>query len=194
MDVSNQEKKVGEDEASGQDTTTDFLWKVIGRYDLYANSINSKAALLMAFNTFVVGAVVLSVDALLAQYRANPWAHGIAAFLFSLTALASLFALLKALQAVSPYLRSPRKPMMYHSLLFFGDVAQHQNAQDYLAQLEKVQKSMLRTDLAAQAHALATGLECKFGYLTASVQSLLWVFLPSLALLFVLKVLLLVFA
>src|SRR5204862_7544080 len=37
-------------------------WKLIGRYDFYFGSVNTKAALLVAFNTFVAGAIVLKWD------------------------------------------------------------------------------------------------------------------------------------
>ena len=40
-------------------TKIDFLWKVIGRIDSYMISTHNKAALLLAFNTFVIGGIIL---------------------------------------------------------------------------------------------------------------------------------------
>ena len=45
----------------------DTWMKLIGRYDFYNGSVNTKAALLVAFNTFVAGGIVLKWKDILDQ-------------------------------------------------------------------------------------------------------------------------------
>ena len=115
----------------------DAWMKLIGRYDFYNGSVNTKAALLVAFNTFVGGGIVLKWKDIHDAFGTEKVAF-ILASLFLLVALAaSLVSLWFTFRSVNPFLGPPVIPNDYHSLLFFGDVRKF-SAENYHEQLAKL--------------------------------------------------------
>src|SRR5687768_6211987 len=113
----------GED--SSEDPRLDALWKVVGRFDTYMGSTNTKAALLIAFNTFVPGSVALKWQDIERAFGTDHRSAFVLASVFLVVALAaSVVSLVFTFWAISPFLKSPKRPEKYHSDLFFCDVAE----------------------------------------------------------------------
>ncbi|WP_221028911.1 Pycsar system effector family protein [Actomonas aquatica] len=161
----------------------DSLWKIIGRYDVYFGSTNNKAAFLIAYNTFALGAVLLQLGAIDAIMQSAAGLHARVAFLIIVgaTCLASIASLACVLLVIIPYIKSPRKPGLYHSIVFYGDVAEHASAEDYKQQVDTYDQAKLSEDLSRQAHVLAKGLSSKFRLMRASIRITVFIQLPLIA-------------
>jgi hypothetical protein len=167
--------------------TADFLWKVIQRYDYYIGTTNAKAALIVAFDTFVFGGIVLKWQDLLPFFGAHYKAAILASCLLFIAALASLVSLWTIFLVISPFLKSPRSPTKYHSAVFFGHVSEHKSADDYLGCVRDLDEETLSRDLCAQAHVLSQGLRDKFHSTKISVRAILFGQLPALVLMVLVK-------
>ncbi len=152
--------------------TDDLLLKIIARFDFYIGTTNAKAALVAAFNTFAIGAIVLKWGDVVALFAGHPAAAKGAAILLAVAALASVASLAAVFMMVKPYLDSPKAPMKYHSILFFGHVAEHGSATDYVSAVLGASEEDIVADLGAQAHALARGVRAKFRLMNAAVLAL----------------------
>jgi hypothetical protein len=161
----------------------DFHWKAIGRYDSYIATTNIKAAFLIAWNTFAIGTVGLKWHELLAPFagmpRTNMWA--------SVCSLAILFAgvasLWETFRVVNPFMESPKRPLKYHSLIFFRHVAEFGSDEEFNAAAANRSADEFVSDLAAQAYTLARALTFKFSALRRTIGLLLGVQFPALLLL-----------
>jgi hypothetical protein len=142
----------------------DAWFKVIARYDFYYGSVNTKAALLIAFDTFVVGGVALKWADLQPAFNTRKELFIVECCLMLLLVAASLVSLAFTFWAINPFLSSPRMPNEYHSLIFFGDVKEF-SLEKYYEEVQKLSDADLRRDLAYQAHTLAGGLSKKFANL-----------------------------
>jgi len=170
----------------------DFLWKVIGRYDFYIGSINAKAAFLIAFNVFVITGIVLKWSDILQLCGPKyPFADLVASILLAVAALASLASLFFTFHAVNPFLKSPKDPRVYHSAVFFGHVAEHDDPEKYLSHVMDLDEEKAVKDLAYQAHVLAMGTVGKFGWIKWAIVAIL-IEIPVFALLVVIVVCMLI--
>lgn len=160
----------------------DTWLKLIGRYDFYNGTVNTKAAMFVAFNTFVAGGIVLKWKDIQDAFGGQKVAF-VFVGLFLLVALAaSLVSLWFTFKSVNPFLGSPNIPKNYHSLFFFGDV-QKFTVENYHDEVAKMTDEELCRDLSYQAHSLAEGLCGKFAALKAATSWILFVQIPALALL-----------
>jgi Family of unknown function (DUF5706) len=173
-------------------STIEFLWKTIQRYDYYIGSTNTKATTIVAFNTFVFGTIILKWPDLLPMFAAHPKAVVLAGSLLSVAAVAAVLSTWSAFRVINPFLRSPKKPFKYHSLVYFDHVAEHEIPEDYLARIKLLDLETLQSDLGHQAHVLAQGTAAKFAMLKFSIGVILTMQLPALALLVLVKLLTLV--
>lgn len=129
---------------------TEACWKIISRYDFYYGSVNTKAAVLIAFNTFVAGSLVLKWQDIQKLFEGSHKAFFLlacVALLFSVAA--SLMSLWHTFQSVNPFLHSPSDLKKYHSLIFFNDVVKF-NKEDYFAELQKLKDVDLNRDIVFQ--------------------------------------------
>jgi hypothetical protein len=153
---------------------TDLLWHAIGRFDLYINMVNTKAAFLIAFNTFTFGAIVLTIalkwDDLAKLTGGSKAVSFLDVAFLAIAAIAALCSLACTFWAVNPFLSSPQTTL---SLIFFGDIAKYATGEDYLAKITPCTKTALAADLAGQAHILAKGAYSKFGWIRAAVKAVL---------------------
>ena len=158
--------------------SVDAVWKVIARFDTYVGGTNAKAGFLIAFNTFLIGAVALKCPEIVAA--AGGSAGAVAAVSLLVATGAALFSLWHTFRAISPFLVSPSRPNEYHSNLFFGDVCAHATPDKYLEAVSTWDESALRRDLAFQAHTLAAGLSSKFALLRVAIGAVTFVQIPAL--------------
>ena len=143
-------------------TKVDFLWKIIGRMDTYIGTTNAKAALLVAFDTFLLGGLLVKSPDILTPLNAVPAAQTWALWLIAITGALAVFSLWVTLSVVQPFLKSNKRPGDYHSLVFFGDVAEVKDAASYLVQVRSADSDALLDDLAQQVHAVSTVAMAKF--------------------------------
>lgn len=164
----------------------DNLWKSIQRYDTYFNATNAKAAFLIAFCTFTLGVVLVQLG------NTNDIVPEVGSgarrfFLGVCGALAftTVIVLIQVMRVVVPYLRSNKQPGLYHSIIYYEDVAEHETADHFLKQVKEYDAEKMTMDLARQAHVLATGLKEKFQIMKVAFAITLHAQLPLLATLLV---------
>ncbi len=170
------------DGAAAKADESEILWKVIGRFDLYIGSINAKAALLIAFNTFVTGSIVLKGQEVGVLFGTHRVAYALAVIALLITAMSSFVSTWLTFRVIRPYLDSPRQPTQYHSAIFFNHVAEHEQPDHYQTAVSTLDAAGWVKDLAAQAHALARGLKVKFATIRQAIDIILRVQIPALGL------------
>lgn len=171
--------KIGGDGNLSKTQLCDVWLKLIARYDFYYGSVNTKAALLIAFNTFVAGGIVIKWQDIEKTFGAQRPIFVIAVIALTVAVISSLVSLFYTFRSVYPTLDSPEIPNKYHSLIFFDAVSQFQ-AKDYHAEVSKLQDGPLLRDLAFQAHSLAGGLSGKFKQLRTAIMWIQYAQIPSL--------------
>lgn len=167
--------------------TSDFLWKIINRFDFYMGSTNTKATVVVAFNTFVFSAIILKWRELLPFFGEHRTAIFVANILMIIAAMASLASLTVTYFVINPYLKSPKIPTSYHSKLFFGHVSEFIKPEEYHECVKACNDEEWVKDLCFQAHALADGLANKFKLMKLAILIILWGQLLPLALILLIK-------
>ncbi|AHZ85170.1 hypothetical protein Bb109J_c2480 [Bdellovibrio bacteriovorus] len=156
----------------------DFLWKVIGRFDLYIGSTNTKAAFILTFCTVALGVVATNPEKLLLPFENHSWLFkliAVAIFAVIGTLIGALWFILKV---VNPFLKTSSEPGGYHSRVFFSDVANVPTADKYLASIKRMTVLEMEEDLTKQAYSLAEGASLKFKNLKLAIGFLLFGTIP----------------
>ena len=99
------------------------LWSTIRRFDLILESTNSKSALIIAFNVFVLSGIVLSWGKILPDFKIHHYLSVICNVLLTIVSIASVFSLWFTFRAVDPFLKTYKSRRKYHSYLFFMDIS-----------------------------------------------------------------------
>ncbi len=167
-------------------TKTDFLWKTIGRIDTYIGTTNAKAALIVAFDTFLLGGLLLKASDILTPLQPTPWAHTAALWLIATVGVASVASLWITLSVVQPFLTSNKRPGQYHSRIFFGDIAEVADASAFLTQAKEASPDEMFDDLAQQLHVVSTIACKKFKRLQWVTRVAVFVQIPMLLILLLL--------
>jgi hypothetical protein len=149
----------------------DTLWKTIQRYDSYFGATNAKAAFLIAYYTFSLGVIVVQLGNIdLIAPVTSPSARLTFAILTLATAIVTVLPLSYVLRVIMPYLRSNKRPGIYHSIIYYADVAEHQSPESYAEQIKGYDSEKVIIDLSRQAHVLAQGLTDKFRLLQTAIS------------------------
>lgn len=148
-----------------------LLEKNLGRFDSFINTVNAKAAFLVSFNTFILGAVLLRHDSVLAEFSL-PCLSTAVAVLLGLCLISVAYAIAQAFFAVSPFLKRVSTDEAQGTLLFFGSVAQL-DLGAYGEKIRNIQGADIVEDLIGQTHVLATGAEYKYGRLKKAITATL---------------------
>lgn len=175
-------------------SSADFLWKVINRFDHYINTTNTKATVIVAFDTFIFSAIVLKWYDLLQTFGSQTVAAILVSFLLLMAAISSLVSLAAVFQVINPFLKSPKNPAKYHSKIFFGHIAEFENPEDYHQCVKEATDEELLKDCCMQAHVLAKGLNDKFRKMKIAIGAILFVQLPALGLMILVKIISVVWA
>ena len=137
---------------------------ILGRYDQYANAVNTKGSFLLAFNSFAAGGFVVNYLKLAEGLKVNcalyAWFQ-IVSLLFILVSVASIFL---CIRAVYPALTSGNNKGSYQSLIFFGSVGEL-TADMYLKSVQELEVAPTIEDLARQTNQVANILNGKFRYI-----------------------------
>lgn len=152
----------------------EVLFRIISRFDFYFGTMNAKAALVAAFNSFALGTILLRWNDLVALFEGYPNAEKAAAILLVVSAVASIVSLAAVFASINPYLKSRQTPGTYHSSFYFRHVAEHESAEAYLDAFCKLEPADIVHDLASQAHVLSRGLRSKFRMMNIAVLVLIF--------------------
>lgn len=137
-----------------------LLEKNLSRFDTYINAVNTKAAFLVTFNTFVLGTLLLGQKNILACFsnvKLSCWA--VVFFIICLISIA--IAVTLCLVAVNPFLRSGNQKEKYKTILFFKSVSD-MSLDEYKDRIQHLDDEQLLNDLTCQTHVLAKGATQKF--------------------------------
>lgn len=160
---------------------TDSLWHIIRRFDHMIETTNSKAALIIAFNTFILGGIVLKWGELLPP---NPlWLKIAGSIILAAAAGACVVSLFLTFRAIAPYLKSHN----YRSNVFFKDIEKHQEPEEYHKEMKGLTQDHLTRDLSFQVHVISGGMSDKFRCLEKAVHAIFYAQLPALLLFVVVR-------
>lgn len=172
---------------------SELLWKTLTRYDFYINSTNSKATVLLAFNTFILSGLIVKWTEFF-QIFDVPWLKKTATILLGIISVAAVVSLFLTLFVINPFLKSPRRPKDYHSNIFFGHVAEYNFAKDYLASIQNQGSEDIVKDLSYQTHIVAQGIDRKFKCMKHAFYPVLFVIIPSIFILILCKILAMIYS
>jgi len=148
-----------------------FILDVIKRYDNYIISTNAKASLIIAFNSIILGTVLLKFGDIISFYNSSG-IRGAVGLLLVLISASSLLSLFFVFSVVYPYFGSKTDDgNQQHSLVYFGSVSKI-SGQEYLNRLEICSIEGLIKDLTEQATILARGLNAKMLKMRHSIESI----------------------
>ncbi len=136
------------------DEKIEHLKFIIGRYDTYIESTQTKSNLYLALNTAILAGIITLLTAL------RPEDRDINVILvLGITALLALVSITITLLAITPYLKSISNKS--NSLIFFQEVS-NMTYDDYHDKVEKISEAKFLKDLSCQAFSLAGGLKSKY--------------------------------
>jgi hypothetical protein len=154
----------------------DYLFKTIGRYDLYLNSTNSKASLILAWNGFVLSFILVKYDAILANYARGRWSIVLAIMFLTLIGISTLFSSVQSFRVVFPYVKGETENPSVEdtarkSMMFFGSVATMSPAELHSRISASTAEERL-LDIAQQAVILARGTRKKMQLARSSIAGI----------------------
>jgi len=152
--------------------TYDHLKLIIQRFDTHINSANTKGAFLLAFNTFLCGAILSNQNALsnLVSISTQPKLKiGILLFF-----ILGIVCLIIVLLAIYPFLHSGNSSRdSYHSHIYFGSIAEFDSPGKYAESISKQKESESYHDLSIQIFYIAIALKRKYKYLEYATKIIL---------------------
>lgn len=147
-----------------------FLVDIIKRYDNYIASTNTKASLIIAFNSLVLGTILLKFKDIIAIYP-SLIIQDIAGLLLLLMTFTSFLSLFFVFGVVYPYFGSDAEEKRQNrSLLYFGSVSK-MGATEYYNYIRRASTNELAEDLSTQATILANGLKQKMVKMQKSIKA-----------------------
>ena len=164
------------------------LWKTIARLDNYVSWTNNKATIILAFNTFILGGIILKWSTLIEMYGGNKTLESLTYFLLSIGALSSIFSIYKLFEVINPYLFSHSVPEKYHSKIFFDHISQFNSKEEYSAIINDLSYEKQLEDLCYQVHSISLGLDSKYKKLKTAIDTILYLLLPTLSIILFLKI------
>lgn len=157
----------------------DTFFKVLGRYDHYINTANTKTTVLTSFLIAVIAGISLRLVLLLKEPKIAYYCDLLNPYVWSLATIClSLLAIIFAFIQLRPNTSSDAN---YQSMIFYGDVAKHEYSA-FLAAVNKATPQNILDDLARQVHAVAEVTDNKFKYLKRVTTIIVWFVIPSLIL------------
>lgn len=148
-----------------------FITDVIKRYDNYIISTNAKASLIIAFNSLIVGTVLLKFGSIISFYDSSG-IRNLVGFLLVFISISSLLSLFFVFRVVYPYFGNKNdNSNQKNSLVYFGSVSKISGS-EYLDHLEICSIHELVKDLAIQATIIAKGLNSKMLMMRHSIRTI----------------------
>ncbi|RYZ21834.1 MAG: hypothetical protein EOO16_11500 [Chitinophagaceae bacterium] len=133
---------------------------VIGRYDHYYDSVNTKGSFIIGLNTFLLGGLLAGYVGLYEKIEIPQW---IVALIIAF-GLCSILSSMLTVFAIHPFLNSGNKDTKKRSQIFFGSVSQY-DRENFIEAFKARTEQQIVNDLSCQVWILATGLTKKYDYL-----------------------------
>jgi len=148
-----------------------FLLEIIKRYDTYIVSTNSKASLIIAFNSLVLGTVLLKFGDIIGFYSATNM-KAFVGFTLLLVTASTLLSLFFVFQVVYPFFGTTSdNKKQKSSLIYFGSVS-NMSTDEYLEKITNSSLTQIIEDLSAQTTILAGGLQDKMLKMRYSIRAI----------------------
>ena len=163
----------------------ELLWELIRRNDSYIESTNTRATILVTFDTFVFGAIILNWREILSTYSTYNIAEYFVIILLSITAIASLATLWKAFNVINPFPYLSNESIDYQSKFLL--IAQPREPESYLDYFQELSEGELSKSLAREAHSMSQALKTKFGDMKAAIYLIIWGQLTPLGMMVIIK-------
>lgn len=154
---------------------------ILQRIDNYIGSVNTKGALIVAFNTFITGSIVARYSDIrpLIEVSANKC---LIEWLLILVLIISITSIFIVGLAVFPYLKSGNSTTSkYHSHIFFNSIAEFNTEEQFLESCKNYKEQESEEDLKRQIYTLSKGLKKKF----KRIGIAMWLFFTNLLILLV---------
>jgi hypothetical protein len=165
--MTNTESQVSEEKRQ----KVSLLLDVIKRYDTYIISTNAKASLIIAFNSLVLGIVLLKFGDIIGFYS-TPNSKTFAGFVLLIITASTLLSLFYVFQVVYPFFGTTTdNKKQKSSLIYFGSVS-NMSADEYIEKISNSSLTQLIEDLATQATILAGGLQEKMLKMRYSIKAI----------------------
>lgn len=143
--------------------SSDHLKLIIQRFDAYIMASNTKAAFLLAFNTFICGGILTGYKTL---SSVNETHQNLLNILLLSIFIVGIICLFFVIRAMYPYTNSGNSSTdKYHTLIFFKSVSEFKTAEAYGKALKAQTDDELWEDLAKQIHAVGCGLKNKYQFI-----------------------------
>jgi hypothetical protein len=163
----------------------EFLNKSLGRYDFYINTTNAKCSIVLAFNSFIIGALLLKFDEILKIYCQNLYFKGIATFMLCMIGVVSSISIIFAFRVINPFLQSGTEGGKSESIIYFGSVSK-MSLSRYVEEINSKTDNEIIEDLVVQVKTLADGLTQKMSDMRRAVK-FIYAILILVICLFILK-------
>ncbi len=163
----------------------EILYKNISRYDFYISSTNAKCSIVLAFNSLIIGTILLKFDDIIKLYDQAVWSQTVSFCLLLLIGILSPISIIFAFRVINPFLGSGEKLTQRKSVVFFGSVADA-GFKEYLERIKSMTDAEIIEDLTTQAKDLADDLLRKIDDMKRSIWLIHGILVFVLAL-FVLK-------
>ena len=160
-----------------------LLDKTISRIDTYITSVNTKAAFIVTFNTFILGAIIVNFDSIIGMPKLKPYPLLVIILLFVI-AFSSAVSIGYVFRAVSPFLKLGNVDGQYSSLFFFGSIAK-MPLEEYRNKVLSSNEEAIFDDMIRQNHILSTAASVKFDLLSKSIFYLVYLVLIPISLIMV---------
>ena len=148
-----------------------MLFEIIRRYDAYILSTNTKASLILAFNTIILGGVLMQYSEIIKFFLSNEMKL-FAAFLIFVLTISSLLSIFFVFKVVYPFFGSKLDDKNQgDSLIYFGSVSLL-SSQEYQDKISRVSDENILIDLSSQANILASGLKQKMITMRHSINTI----------------------
>lgn len=148
-----------------------ILLDVIKRYDTYITSTNAKASLIIAFNSLIIGTVLLKFGDITNLYP-TPSIQTVAKIFLVFITVSTLLSLFFVFGVVYPFFgNASEDKLQSSSLIYFGSVSEMSHI-EYFESFSSASLEQLLKDLSAQAIILASGLKQKMTKMRSSINAI----------------------
>lgn len=152
----------------------EFLYKNINRYDFYINSTNAKCSIVLAFNSLIIGTLLINFDNIAKIFERNFCFEITSILILFLIGLFSTLSIIFAFRVINPFLKSGEDGTKYRSVIFFGSVSK-MSFQEYTERVKSITDVEMIEDLTRQAKVLADGLNQKMNDMQSAIRFIFWV-------------------
>lgn len=152
----------------------DFLWEMLKRYDSYTENTNTRATIIVAFDTFVFSGIVLNWRAILPAQTSNDVTLYFTLGLLSVTAIAALISLWKAFRVIDLFIGSLDQSGDEQSRSFFAHTANTADIEKTIQSLQHSSEAELSKYLAQQVYSVSEALKMKFANVKAAISAIIW--------------------